>query len=196
MKQASTSRYCEFWKASNGKWYMDLASREYGDYEEATTYGPFASEAATEKYLDDNFSNPGATDTDDEGHRPPPTKSPNGRPVVKPDAVGRWASDRIADRYMNKTADNERWQYNFIVTSQKTLAVEVIAAENNGWRAELGITEGGKVIEGETLNTAWSRSFDGAVEQAKAWARLYKIAWQPRHYGTDKTHKPGTPPPG
>lgn len=79
----SVSRYCEFWKDTNGKWWMDLASDEYGDWEDSTTYGPFNSEKAADNYLSMNFSNPGSLYSDDSGERPPPTKSPNGRPVQK-----------------------------------------------------------------------------------------------------------------
>jgi tRNA nucleotidyltransferase/poly(A) polymerase len=79
----SVSRYCEIWKASNDKWYLNLAPDEHGEYDDADTYGPFSSESAAEKYLD-KFSNPGAMDVDDSGTRPPPEKAPNGSPVRKP----------------------------------------------------------------------------------------------------------------
>ena len=79
----SMSRYAAIWKASNGKWYLDLASDEYGEYHDATTYGPFSSEDAAEDHLD-NFSNPGGLEVDDAGTEPPPTKSPNGDPVQSP----------------------------------------------------------------------------------------------------------------
>ncbi len=80
----SMMRYATIWKASNGKWYLDLASNEYGDYHDATTYGPFSSEDAGDSYLRDNFSNPGGLEVDDRGTEPPPTKSPNGDPVQSP----------------------------------------------------------------------------------------------------------------
>lgn len=86
----SVSRYCGFWKASNGKWYMDLAHKEHGDYEDATTYGPFRSEDEADRFLRDSFSNPGSTDSDDSGTQPPPTKSPNGERVVDPRKARRW----------------------------------------------------------------------------------------------------------
>lgn len=79
----SVSRYAGVWKASNGKWYLDLADDEYAEYEAATTYGPFASEAAAEAHLD-NFSNPGNLDIDASGIVAPPDKSPNGTPVESP----------------------------------------------------------------------------------------------------------------
>ncbi len=79
----SMERYCAIYKAKDGKWYMDLAQDEYEDYDRATTYGPFPSEDAAEKYLD-NFSNPGGWTSDDSGKRPVPKKSPNGSKVVSP----------------------------------------------------------------------------------------------------------------
>jgi len=89
----SVSRFAEIWLAKNGKWYLDLTHDEY-DYEpeNATTYGPFFDEDAAERYLFDNFSNPGALDVDDRGTRPVPRRSPNGSPVQKPRRGFRWAS--------------------------------------------------------------------------------------------------------
>jgi hypothetical protein len=109
-KSASRSRYCEYWKASNGKWYVDLASDEYGEWDEATTYGPFPSENAADKYVSRSHSNPGGYSTDDEGTRPPPKRSPNGDKVVNPSrqtswggGYGRWAAEaaeRVSVRYL------------------------------------------------------------------------------------------------
>lgn len=83
----SVSRYCSFYKASDGKWYLELAHEEYGEREDATTYGPFSTLDKAIDYLD-QFSNPGGWDEDDSGTRPPPTKSPNGRPVVRAGSSG------------------------------------------------------------------------------------------------------------
>ncbi len=83
----SVSRYCSFYKASNGKWYMDLAPHEYGEYEDATTYGPFYSEDSAMKFLH-NFANPGGYDVDDSGTAAPPTQSPNGDKVQSPSSGG------------------------------------------------------------------------------------------------------------
>lgn len=80
---ASSSRHCSFYKASNGKWYMELARREYGGREDSDCYGPFPDEASALKYLD-RFSNPGGYDTDESGTDEPPKKAPNGNPVIKP----------------------------------------------------------------------------------------------------------------
>ena len=82
-RTASTSRYCEIFKATNGRWYLLLGDFEYAEWEDSTAYGPFSSENAADNYIR-NFSNPGALDVDDSGTKPPPTKSPNGRPVVRP----------------------------------------------------------------------------------------------------------------
>lgn len=93
----SLSRYCEFWRAADGKWYMDLANSGYhdedddeeggrygdGEYEDSTTYGPFNNGKSAYTYLS-NFSNPGAYSVDNSGTRPPPTKSPNGSKVQSP----------------------------------------------------------------------------------------------------------------
>jgi len=79
----SVSRHCAIYKAKDRKWYLELANKEYGEYEDSTTYGPFSSEDDAENYLR-NFSNPGGLWTDNSGKRPKPKKSPNGRPVVRP----------------------------------------------------------------------------------------------------------------
>jgi len=65
------------------QWYLDIADREYGEYDDSWTYGPFNSEKDVERYLN-NFSNPGGWQTDASGKEKPPTRSPNGRSVTKP----------------------------------------------------------------------------------------------------------------
>ncbi len=80
----SMQRHCEFYLASDKKWYMELASDEYGEQHESDVYGPFYSRDAAMKHLD-QFSNPGGYGIDDSGERPPPTQSPNGYPVIKPE---------------------------------------------------------------------------------------------------------------
>ena len=79
----SMQRHCELYKAANGKWYLELANQEYGEVDDATTYGPFATEEACMNHLD-NFSNPGGYGIDDSGTRPAPTESPNGQPLQSP----------------------------------------------------------------------------------------------------------------
>jgi len=110
MKTASMQRYCGIFKAVNGKWYLDLADQEYGEYEDAQRYGPFDSNEAVEKYLD-RFSNPGGGVTDDRGTAPVPHKSPNGSPIQKPQqsyssySSYRWGSDEtdpMADEKLSK----------------------------------------------------------------------------------------------
>lgn len=76
----SLERHCAFYKAQNGKWYMELADKEYGDWKDSTTYGPFDSEDEAMDQLN-NFANPGSFFTDEDGTKPVPKKSPNGQPV-------------------------------------------------------------------------------------------------------------------
>ena len=85
----SVSRYCDIYKTDDGKWYMDLANEEYGEYDDCTTYGPFNSSEAANTYLHDNHSNPGGGWEDDSGDRPVPTESPNGSSIVRPGGGGR-----------------------------------------------------------------------------------------------------------
>ncbi len=80
----SCSRHCAFYKATNGSWYMELAQEEYAGREDATTYGPFATQDAADEYLRDGFSNPGGSWSDDSGTAAVPTLSPNGQPVQNP----------------------------------------------------------------------------------------------------------------
>jgi hypothetical protein len=109
--KASSSRHCSFYKAKDGNWYMELAPNEYGEYEDADTYGPFGSEEAAEKFLDDGFSNPGGWDSDSSGRREVPTKSPNGSPVEKPGrSSSRWslASSDLLGFNMKSKNENGR----------------------------------------------------------------------------------------
>lgn len=80
----SMSRYCNYYKAKDKNWYVDLANKEYGGYEDATTYGPFNTFDDADEYVMNNFSNPGSFWEDDSGKKPVPKKSPNGRPVIRP----------------------------------------------------------------------------------------------------------------
>jgi hypothetical protein len=86
----SCSRDCAFYKAQDGKWYMELAEEEYAGREDATTYGPFGSQEAADKYLTDGFSNPGSSWSDDSGKAPVPAMSPNGSPVQAPARLRAW----------------------------------------------------------------------------------------------------------
>lgn len=68
----SMSRRCDFFKAVNGKWYVELGNREYAyDHHDCTIYGPFDSEEAAEGELE-HHSNPGSSSSDDRGVRPVP----------------------------------------------------------------------------------------------------------------------------
>jgi hypothetical protein len=78
----SESRYCHIYKAKNNKWYVDLASLEGGQDYDANTYGPFDDQDQAEKYVLNNFSNPGGLTVDKSGKKSVPTKSPNGRPIT------------------------------------------------------------------------------------------------------------------
>lgn len=84
----SMSRHCDFYLATDGKWYLELAHNEYGEWDEATTYGPFNSMEKAETYLDNNFSNPGGFGVDDSGEHEVPTQSPDGGKVVRPGSGG------------------------------------------------------------------------------------------------------------
>ena len=90
----SMSRHCDIYKARDGKWYLELADNEYGEWDEANTYGPFNSEEKADDYLSNNFSNPGGMGVDDSGDREVPTKSPNGSPVKRPGSGGRFDTMR------------------------------------------------------------------------------------------------------
>lgn len=88
-RQESVSRFCEIWLDNKGQWWLDLANREYGDEDDATTYGPFRTEDDADDYIR-NFSNPGGLSVDDSGRRPPPKRSPNGAPIERPRRGYRW----------------------------------------------------------------------------------------------------------
>jgi len=89
----SLSRYCHIYKAKDGKWYLELASREYAGREDATTYGPFRTEFLAERELN-NHSNPGGLSYDRSGKQRKPKKSPNGRPIQKP-GRGQWGEPKM-----------------------------------------------------------------------------------------------------
>ena len=85
----SVSRYCSIYKAKNKKWYLELAPHEYGEYEDADTYGPFDSEDEADGFLS-GFANPGGLSIDKSGKKPVPKKSPNGRKIISPKINNRW----------------------------------------------------------------------------------------------------------
>ena len=101
-KQASTGQECEFFKASDGNWYMGLSDDPPDDDEERDYwdpqydyYGPFASFDEAKDFLHRNFANPGGYTKDDSGHRAPPKKP------ISP--FQRWryaAAKRVVARYL------------------------------------------------------------------------------------------------
>ena len=75
----SLQRRCDIFKATDNQWYMILGNFEYAnDTEDCSVYGPFGSQEATFKELD-NHSNPGGMSVDDSGLEPVPkgAKRPN-----------------------------------------------------------------------------------------------------------------------
>ena len=92
-KKASTNTERYFYKATDGKWYVENESYEE-DWDtgeqiegEMTHYGPFPSFDAAEKYMDRNFANSGSYTEDDSGRQRPP------RNPVKPGRSRRlWGS--------------------------------------------------------------------------------------------------------
>lgn len=103
----SQPRHAAFYKAKDGKWYLEMADNpepepeydedgeeeEYygpeGGREDSTTYGPFPSQEAADQFMSDNWANPGSFYEDDSGKAEVPKKSPNGKPVVSPAEYGR-----------------------------------------------------------------------------------------------------------
>ena len=82
----SVSRYCHIYKAKDKNWYLELAHKEYGDYEQAYTYGPFSTEKELMEFLN-QYPNPGGYSYDPSGKQKVPKKSPNGKPVEKPESM-------------------------------------------------------------------------------------------------------------
>jgi len=78
----STGLDCGFYLANDGKWYMyhetwnEGGSGGSGMYED---YGPFNSLEQAERYLDDNFANPGGFSEDHSGRMNPPKNPINPR---------------------------------------------------------------------------------------------------------------------
>lgn len=83
----STGQECDFWKATDGKWYFFLSEYPPDDddedgYEwedEGTYYGPFDTFESADEFLRYNFANPGSFYKDPSGTLPPPT-DPTRRP--------------------------------------------------------------------------------------------------------------------
>lgn len=74
IKPESVERYCNYFSAIDGSWYMELADEEQGEQKDAKTYGPFASRQEAEDYLDASFPKPVSYYVDEQGVRPAPTE--------------------------------------------------------------------------------------------------------------------------
>jgi hypothetical protein len=90
-RAASTNTERYFYKATDGKWYVENEEYEE-DWDtgeqiegEMTHYGPFPSFEAADKYMSRNFANSGSYTEDDSGRMKPPRKP------VKPGRGRRWA---------------------------------------------------------------------------------------------------------
>jgi|APSaa5957512622_1039677.scaffolds.fasta_scaffold02508_2 hypothetical protein len=66
---------CQFYKATDGKWYMELEDDSRRD--EYNAYGPFRSLDEADRFLGKNFQNPGGSMEDDSGTSPPPRNAIN-----------------------------------------------------------------------------------------------------------------------
>lgn len=94
-----------------------------------------------------------------------------------------------ANRFLGEEDDEQgpdRWKKNFIVLGpQGTIVVQVIAAENNGWRSESGVSKTGKVIErnDQMFKSTWHQTFWDAEDNAIKMARKLGIRWKPQPYG-------------
>jgi hypothetical protein len=68
----SQQRRCDIWKATDSKWYMRLGDFEYAEERgDCTCYGPFESMEEVDKELD-RHSNPGGSNINESGTKPPP----------------------------------------------------------------------------------------------------------------------------
>lgn len=99
----SAVRHASAYRASNGRWYLDLAEREYGEPEDAQTYGPFNSLDQVHDFLE-TVPDPGGVSYDSSGQNPPPTSSPNGRPVKF--VSGKGAAFSASDSDMHRLVQN------------------------------------------------------------------------------------------
>ncbi len=75
----SVMRYCEVYKAKDGRWYLALAPQEYGGERDAIHYGPFKTQEKAEEEIR-NHANPGGLDIDEAGKKEPPEKPRPPRP--------------------------------------------------------------------------------------------------------------------
>lgn len=80
MGNATGNRHCDFYKASDGQWYMNY-SPSNGDYQDSDCYGPFPSFKEAFAYMSKHLPNPGAWSKDITGRKSPPKRAPNGSAV-------------------------------------------------------------------------------------------------------------------
>jgi len=89
-------------------------------------------------------------------------------------------------KYLIERLNPNDWKNNFIVLGDKYfIAVEVIAAENDGWRVEVGFSKNGMVVEDpkQIIKSDWKKTFEIASKEAKILAKKYNIKWEPKPYG-------------
>lgn len=170
----STSRHCSFYLASNGKWYLELASREYGEREDADTFGPFSTMDKAVDYLD-QFSNPGGWDEDDSGKRPPPTKSPNGRPVQSPGGGGggsMWGgggfSSSARDYFMSPGRDSSSRSTKLTDQQLKDRISDIIHdhGDEYGWDSKPSVDNVVDDLADQTRKDGWT--YDSALARKYA----------------------------
>jgi len=138
-KYGSTNTERYFYNATDGKWYVDNESYEEdwdtGEQIEGdmTTYGPFTSFRAAERWIDQNFANSGAYTKDDSGRERPP------RRPVKPGGR-RWASEpprmeihgrrvRVNDSFAQRL---KRGRRDFILEDSPRGGFTFVAPESDG----------------------------------------------------------------
>ena len=93
----------------------------------------------------------------------------------------------LIDQIFNEARMNpEDWKKNFIVVGNPYyVCVQVVAAENGGWRAEVGFSKDGMVIEDpkQAMKSEWTKTFEGAENIAKQLSKTFGISWNPKPYG-------------
>lgn len=180
-KKASTNTYRYFYKATDGKWYVENESYEE-DWDtgeqiegEMTHYGPFPSFKAAEKYMDRNFANSGSYHEDDSGRQRPPRnpvkpgrgrrlwgssfKRPDGFYLERHAPMGR--DDFNNYEFVNKYDPAARyWKPMDKKELDRILAYWKRTKADWAWRWEE--VRGGRVVKkDEGSGTRFERSYDG-----------------------------------
>jgi len=161
-KKASTNTERDFYKATDGNWYVD--NEDYNEDEDGeqiegdmTSYGPFPSFEAADKYMSRNFANSGGYGEDDSGRMKPPRRPTKPRRSASPSSVGasmgfpvdvpssqreimmNTMTQRVAARHLRRTAGK--------IPSKAPRDVKQVAKawqENAMEAAEAGIAEDGE----------------------------------------------------